>query len=204
MNVTIGKRVLSISLCLALVAITMPIEAGALMFYQDQQAAPAPSSSSSYPGQGAPMTLKNCKPGCADRALSRRVGGPDSGRGDVSGPDCGRQLLAPAKQEPHRHRSGAGREQAVVGPQRQGAHPVPFGAEQYGTEPLVDVAVGRGLSQPVGRRNGRDSNLARKSQSCRQPQVWFADYGGASRRRKLSSSSRQIPKLCMFRSTTRR
>ena len=69
MNVTIGKRVLSISLCLALVAITMPIEAGALMFYQDQQAAPAPSSASSYPGQGAPMTAEELQSLVAPIAL---------------------------------------------------------------------------------------------------------------------------------------
>ena len=42
MNVPRAKRVLSVALCLALVAVTMPIDAGALMFYQGQDAAPPP------------------------------------------------------------------------------------------------------------------------------------------------------------------
>ena len=46
MNVTPSKRVSSVALCFALIAFTIPIEAGALTFYQDQQAAPpsAPST----------------------------------------------------------------------------------------------------------------------------------------------------------------
>ena len=56
MNVPRAKRVLSAVLCLALIAVTMPIDAGAIMFYQGQDAAPAPSATSDYSGQGAPMT----------------------------------------------------------------------------------------------------------------------------------------------------
>ncbi len=52
------KRVLSIALCVALVAITMPFESGAAVFYQDQQTTPGsnPASASDYSGQGAPLT----------------------------------------------------------------------------------------------------------------------------------------------------
>src|SRR5271157_2185373 len=69
MNVIPGKQVLSVALCLALIAVTMPIEAGAVMFYQDQQAAPAPASSSAYPGQGAPMTAEELQSLVAPIAL---------------------------------------------------------------------------------------------------------------------------------------
>jgi len=50
------KRGLSFALSFALIAATMPIDAGAMIFYQDQQAAAPASSSNEYPGQGAPMT----------------------------------------------------------------------------------------------------------------------------------------------------
>jgi len=59
MNMTPGTRVLSAVLCLALVAVTMPIDAGALLFQgQEAEPASAPSSSSAYPGQGAPETAE--------------------------------------------------------------------------------------------------------------------------------------------------
>ena len=66
-----GKRVLSAVLCLALVAVTMPIDAGALMLFQGQEAAPAsaPSSSSAYPGQGAPETAEELQSLVAPIAL---------------------------------------------------------------------------------------------------------------------------------------
>src|SRR5271167_1602933 len=69
MDMRPGKRVLSVALCLALIAVTMPIESGAVMLYQDQQAAPAPASSSSYPGQGAPMTAEELQSLVAPIAL---------------------------------------------------------------------------------------------------------------------------------------
>src|SRR5271166_4583827 len=60
MNASPGKRALSLALCLALLAVTMPIDAGALMLFQGQEAAPpsTPTSApaSDYSGQGAPMT----------------------------------------------------------------------------------------------------------------------------------------------------
>src|SRR5271170_1453770 len=52
MNVTLGKKILSAALCVPLVAMTTPIDAGAAMFYQSQSEAPA----SDYSGQGAPMS----------------------------------------------------------------------------------------------------------------------------------------------------
>src|SRR5271169_3684723 len=58
MNASPGKRALSLALCLALLAVTMPIDAGALMLFQGQEAAPpsTPTSAPDYSGQGAPMT----------------------------------------------------------------------------------------------------------------------------------------------------
>src|SRR5271169_3727144 len=60
MNASPGKRALSLALCLALLAVTMPIDAGALMLFQGQEVAPpsTPTSApaSDYSGQGAPMT----------------------------------------------------------------------------------------------------------------------------------------------------
>src|SRR5271167_1365326 len=69
MNVPPGKRGLSLALCLALVAVTVPIDAGALVFYQDQQPAPASAPSSSYPGQGAPMSAEELQSLVAPIAL---------------------------------------------------------------------------------------------------------------------------------------
>jgi hypothetical protein len=54
MNMTAAKRFLSVTLCLSLIAVTTPIDAGAVTFYQE--AAPASSTASSYPGQGVPAT----------------------------------------------------------------------------------------------------------------------------------------------------
>src|SRR5271166_675835 len=58
MNMTGGRKVLSVALCLALITFTMPLESGALAFYQSQQPPPgsSPSSPSDYSGQGAPQT----------------------------------------------------------------------------------------------------------------------------------------------------
>ena len=60
MRMTGAKKVLSTALCLALVLVTMPREAGALMFNQDQQPAPgsSPAPASDYPGQGAPSSAQ--------------------------------------------------------------------------------------------------------------------------------------------------
>lgn len=60
MNVPPGRRALSAALCLALIAAVVPYDAGAVMFFQGQEAAPASTptstSASDYSGQGAPMT----------------------------------------------------------------------------------------------------------------------------------------------------
>ena len=71
MSMTGGKKVLSIALCLALVAITMPRESGAVALDQDQQPAPgsSPASTSRYPGQGAPMTAQELQALVAPIAL---------------------------------------------------------------------------------------------------------------------------------------
>jgi hypothetical protein len=52
MNVALGKKILSAALCVPIIAMTTPIDAGAAMFYQSQSATPA----SDYSGQGAPMS----------------------------------------------------------------------------------------------------------------------------------------------------
>src|SRR6202451_903169 len=73
MNMTLGKRVLSAVLCLAFVAVSMSNDAGALMLFQGQEAAPvsapASPSSSGYPGQGAPMTTEELQSLVAPIAL---------------------------------------------------------------------------------------------------------------------------------------
>ena len=70
MSMTPGKRVLSIALCLALVAIKIPPESGALAFGQDQQSASGSSpASSGYPGQGAPMSTQELQSLVAPIAL---------------------------------------------------------------------------------------------------------------------------------------
>ena len=73
MKMTPGKRGLSAVLCLALVAVTTPMDAGTLMALQGQEAAPASApastSSSGYPGQGAPMTTEELQSLVAPIAL---------------------------------------------------------------------------------------------------------------------------------------
>ncbi len=56
MNTSPIRQSLAVALCLTLVAITMPIDAGALMFYQGQEPTAGTSSPSDYSGQGAPMS----------------------------------------------------------------------------------------------------------------------------------------------------
>ncbi|MGD0930312.1 MAG: DUF3300 domain-containing protein [Candidatus Korobacteraceae bacterium] len=56
MNLTFGERALSVVLCLALVAFTTPVEADAMFFQDQQQAAPVSAAPSDYSGQGAPLT----------------------------------------------------------------------------------------------------------------------------------------------------
>ena len=56
MKVKVGSRILSVALSLASVGTTMSINADAVTFYQESAPASEPAStSSSYPGQGAPM-----------------------------------------------------------------------------------------------------------------------------------------------------
>src|SRR5271165_6491072 len=69
MNVTPGKQILSVMLCLALIAFTMPIEAGAVMLYQSAPPASEPSGSSGYPGQGASQTAEELQSLVAPIAL---------------------------------------------------------------------------------------------------------------------------------------
>src|SRR5208337_3914416 len=69
MNVPGAKRVLSAALCLALTLATMPIDTRAIMFYQGQDAAPAPSATSDYSGQGAPETAEELQSMVAPIAL---------------------------------------------------------------------------------------------------------------------------------------
>ncbi len=65
------KKALSIALSLALVAITMPVDSGAVMFYQDQQPASGSSTApaSGYSGQGAPSSAQELQSLVAPIAL---------------------------------------------------------------------------------------------------------------------------------------
>ena len=70
MNVMPAKQVLSVALCFALIAFTMPIEADAVMLYQSAPPASEPSTGSSgYPGQGAPQTAEELQSLVAPIAL---------------------------------------------------------------------------------------------------------------------------------------
>ncbi len=63
------KKLLSSVLCFLLVLVTTPLDSGAVPLYQDQTAAPAPSSAPSYPGQGTPMTAQELQSIVAPIAL---------------------------------------------------------------------------------------------------------------------------------------
>ena len=63
------KKSLSSVLCFLLVLVTTPLDSGAVPLYQDQTAAPAPSSAPSYPGQGTPMTAQELQSIVAPIAL---------------------------------------------------------------------------------------------------------------------------------------
>ncbi len=71
MSLAVGKTLLSITLCLVVVAMTMPLESGAMAFYQDQppSAGSNPASPSDYSGQGAPMTAQELQSLVAPIAL---------------------------------------------------------------------------------------------------------------------------------------
>lgn len=67
MMATVNQKILPCLLSLLLVVAAMP-QASAVMMYQDQQAA-SPPASSSYPGQGAPMTAQELQSLVAPIAL---------------------------------------------------------------------------------------------------------------------------------------
>jgi hypothetical protein len=73
MKMTPVKRGWSAALCLTLVAVTTPMDAATSMVFQGQEAtsasAPASTSSSGYPGQGAPMTAEELQSLVAPIAL---------------------------------------------------------------------------------------------------------------------------------------
>jgi hypothetical protein len=69
MNVKLGRRILSVTLSFAVVALTLTSEAASSMFLQGQEAAPATSSASQYPGQGVPATAEELQSLVAPIAL---------------------------------------------------------------------------------------------------------------------------------------
>src|SRR5664279_6054353 len=69
MNVTLSKRILSAAMCLALIAFTTPVEAGASMLYQEAAPASSSSATSQYPGQGVPATAEELQSLVAPIAL---------------------------------------------------------------------------------------------------------------------------------------
>jgi hypothetical protein len=69
MNAKLGRRILSVTLSLSIVAATMPIDAGAVMFFQGQEPAPVTSPASDYSGQGVPATAEELQSLVAPIAL---------------------------------------------------------------------------------------------------------------------------------------
>lgn len=63
------QQALSLILCFLMVLLTLPFDAGAVALYQDQSAAPPPSSTPSYSGQGTPMTAEELQSLVAPIAL---------------------------------------------------------------------------------------------------------------------------------------
>ena len=104
MSMTGGKKVLSVALCFALIAITMPIESGAVTFYQDHGDCVQPCVGAGLSGTRRANDHGGvASPGCAHCALSGRPGGSDSQCRNVSRPDRGRQLLARSRTRPYRY-----------------------------------------------------------------------------------------------------
>ena len=69
MTASFHRKILSYMLSFVLVAITMPLQSGALVMGQQQQEPPASSSSPEYAGQGAPMTAQELQSLVAPIAL---------------------------------------------------------------------------------------------------------------------------------------
>jgi len=69
MTASFHRKILSYMLSFVLVAITMPLQSGALVIGQQQQEPPASSSSPEYAGQGAPMTAQELQSLVAPIAL---------------------------------------------------------------------------------------------------------------------------------------
>jgi uncharacterized membrane protein YgcG len=69
MTASFHRKILSYMLSFVLVAITMPLQSGALLIGQQQQEPPASSSSPEYAGQGAPMTAQELQSLVAPIAL---------------------------------------------------------------------------------------------------------------------------------------
>ncbi len=63
------QQALSLILSFLMVLVTLPPDAGAVALYQDQSAAPPPSSTPSYSGQGTPMTAEELQSLVAPIAL---------------------------------------------------------------------------------------------------------------------------------------
>ena len=130
------RQALSVTLCLVLILATMGSGADAAMLFQDQRAAPASAPSSGYPGQGAPETAEELQGLVAPIALY-----PDALVAQILSAATFPDQVAVANywlqqnKRSYGHGAGAGGEQTDVGPQRQGAHAVSFGDEQYGAEP---------------------------------------------------------------------
>ena len=59
---TLTRQTLSVTLCLALILVTMGSGADAAMLFQVQEATSVPAPSSGYQAKGRPKPLKSCKP----------------------------------------------------------------------------------------------------------------------------------------------
>jgi len=135
----LDKKSLAYLLSLALIIATVP---RGVSQAQEQQGAPAPTSSSAYSGQGAPQTPEELQNLVAPIALY-----PDALLAQILGaatfPDqiAVANYWAAAKQEPDGKRPGASRQPAIVGPEREGADAIPLGTQQLGPEPQLDLEI---------------------------------------------------------------
>ena len=180
-SVELRRQCISLVLSVVLVFTVMGSEAGAWAYQGQEPPANAGSASSDYSGQGTPRRPQELQSLVAPIALY-----PDALVAQILNAATFPDQVAVANywMQQNKNLTGSAWRTAVngqiVGPERQGADRVPVGAEQHGPEHGVDVAIGRGLSQPAGGRDDGDTNLARTGQGGRQSEVGLADHRGAA------------------------
>jgi hypothetical protein len=145
---TFTKRFLSTALSFLLVTTSMPFEAGG------QQ--PAPTGSTGYSGQGAPLSADELQQLVAPIALY-----PDALVAQILGAATFPDEVAAASGwlQQNKNLTGTALMQAV-----DTAHRVPLGPRQPGEEPQLDFLVGRGVSHASRGCHDGSPDFARSSQ----------------------------------------